>query len=591
MREVYSTIVELAAEEPDSVYGIAKEILSRSESGNHAHLGTGYLGLAEAYYYLHSYDSARIAYTNAIASYGAIGDTLRMASCYNVIGLIDSDKAEYKTALDAYESALNLYKKIGDKDGIATCFQNIGVIYAEWGFEPKANDYYERSLKLFRELNDSLSVANLTNNIGNFHKRTGTYEQALKYYKESYLTFKRLGDLYGLASVTTNLGSLFVLQEQWDRCLEYYFEAIELYRKVGNDLGISYVYTSIGVAFFNQEKVEKSLGYFLKAERVADSLGYKELKKENLNNIYEVYKTLGDFEKANAYLIDFYALKDSIYSEENFNKLVELEKKYQIEKSQKEVLALKARDEKRELILWALFVIFVMAAVIGFVIFKIQRIKERQHRLILEQKILLTQMNPHFMFNSLSALQCLIMDEKPDEAVDFVAEFAGLMRLVLQYSKEEVISLKKEEEILNYYISLQNRRFSHKIEYRIEMDPSLQLDKVLVPPMLAQPFVENAIEHGELSEQEESQIKVSFSRKNDNLEFMIEDNGIGLKNARAKNRRSTHKSMAMDITRERIKLLYQNSSAKALDLLVEDLSEYGSNGTRVKFHIPYQELN
>ena len=296
IREAYLTIVNLAPEKPDSAYVLAKKLLSDSESDNYAQLGSGYFGLAEAYYYLHAYDSARMAYTEALKSYREVGDTARMASSYNNIGLIHSYKSEYKKTLEAYEASLRLDMQIGNKDGIAKCLQNIGVIYSNWELYPKSLEYFERSLMLFEELNDSLSVANLTHNIAILQVNLGNYEEALKFYKQSYLTFRKLEDWTGLA-------------------------------------------------------------------------------------------------------------------------------------------------------------------------------------------------------------------------------------------------------------------------------------------------------HGELSEHEDSCIKISFSRHDDHLEFMIEDNGIGILSARSKHRRSNHKSMAMDITRERIKLLYQNSSDKELDLLVEDLSEHGKSGTRVKFHIPYQELN
>lgn len=590
-KSTYLTIVNLAPEDPDSAFHLAKEMLADCSLDDYGPIGLGYFGLAEALFYKGSYDSARIAYADASSAFNEIGDTARLAASYNNIGLIHTYIPDYKKALEAYENSLDLERQLGNKEGVAQCHQNIGIVYVNWDLYSRAMEHYDKAMALYEELKDSSAIADLANNIGIIQVELANYDEAFHYYKKSYLSFKKLNNSRGLASVTCNLALLFQYQEQYDRSLEYFKEAIDLFTELNDRRGLAYCYSSLGKVFHLLGDDLKALEYYLHVEEENKNMGMKNLQKDNLYSIYEVYTSMGNYQKANEALVSYHAIKDSIFSEEKFSKLLELEKKYHTEKSQKEILALKAKDEKRDLIMWALFVILIMAAIIMFVIFKIQRIRERQRRLILEQKILLTQMNPHFMFNSLSALQCLIMEEKSGEAFDFVAEFAGLMRLVLQYSKEEMISLKKEEEILSYYISLQNRRFSHKIAYKIEMDPSLQLDKVLVPPMLAQPFVENAIEHGELSEHQDSHIKISFSREDENLEFVIEDNGIGVINARAKNRRSTHKSMAMDITRERIKLLYQNSSLNALGLVVEDLSAHGRNGTRVKFHIPYQELN
>ncbi len=591
LKQAYLTIVNLAPEDPDSAYMLAIELLEGGSFSDYPRRGLGYFGLAEAYFYRGSFDSARIAYSDALVAYKEIGDSARLAASYNNIGLIYSYVPDYRKALDAYEASLALEELLNNTMGIAQCHQNIGVVYVNWGLYARAEEHYAKALSLFEALNDSSAIADLANNMGIIQVELNNYDAALSFYKKSYLAFKKINNESGLASVTCNLALLFKYQAQYDRSLHYLYEAIDLFKGLNDRRGLTYAYSSLGNVFHLMGDESKALEYYLFVEKENENMGIRNLQKDNLYSIYEVYSAMGNYQKANEALVEYHTLKDSIFSEEKFSKLVEMEKKYHSEKSQNEILALKAKDEKRQLVMWALFVVFVMATVIIYVVYKIQRIKERQRRLLLEQKILLTQMNPHFMFNSLSALQCLIMEEQTADAVDFVAEFAGLMRLVLQYSKEEMISLKKEEEILDYYMSLQNRRFSHKIAYKIEMDPALQIDKVLVPPMLAQPFVENAIEHGELSEYADSTIRVSFRREADNLECVIEDNGIGVLNARSKNKRSNHKSMAIDITRERIRLLYQSSSIKAFDLLVEDLSEHGRNGTRVKFNIPYQELN
>lgn len=591
IRQAYLAIVNLAPENPDSAYVLAKVLINEARSDNYPQLASGYFGLAEAYFYMQAYDSARVGYEKALEGYKQIGDSARMAASFNNIGLLHYYQSNYKKALDAYEASLDLEKQLKNPMGMAQCHQNIGIIYANWKLPSSAMNHYQSAMEIYESLGKVASLAELANNIGVIQVKLSHYKEALQSYKKSYQSFKSIDDQRGLASVTSNLGQLFLKRKQFDRALAYFDEAMAYFESTNDRLRIIHTYSSVGDAFYEMGQAEKALEYYFKAELINRDIGNKNLQKDNLFDIYEAYTRLKDYEKANRALVEYYELKDSIFSEDKFNKLVELEKKYQTEKSQKELIALKAKDQRRQLIVWALWIILILMSVIVYVIFRIQRMKYRQRRVLLEQKILRTQMNPHFIFNSLSALQCMILDEKADEAVDFVAEFSGLMRLVLQYSKEETISLKKEEEILDYYMRLQNRRFSNKVNYKIEIDSSLQVDRVLVPPMLVQPFVENAIEHGELSQKEGGEIKVSFARQNNNLELVIEDNGIGVLSARSKKRHSAHKSMAMEITRERLRLLYNNASDKRFDLELEDLSASGQSGTRVKFHIPYQELN
>jgi sensor histidine kinase YesM len=141
-------------------------------------------------------------------------------------------------------------------------------------------------------------------------------------------------------------------------------------------------------------------------------------------------------------------------------------------------------------------------------------------------------------------------------------------------------------------MSLQNRRFDNQINYKIDFEESIELNRVLIPPMLTQPFLENAIEHGELTKTD-SYIHVHFQRSNNSLELSIEDNGIGIKRSLEKNKLSgkKHKSVAMGLTKERLELMNSSENNQSVTLTVEDLSKYGRKGTKVIFTVPYITFN
>jgi len=198
----------------------------------------------------------------------------------------------------------------------------------------------------------------------------------------------------------------------------------------------------------------------------------------------------------------------------------------------------------------------IIALLIAFVIYNHIRLK----RIILryEQQVLISQMNPHFVFNSLTAIQSYIFRNEPHKASKYLANFAKLTRLVLENSRAELCSIDREITTLKLYLDLQKLRFVNKFSYTIVVDESIDIKNVLIPPMLAQPLIENAIEHGLSSIESEGVLSIRYilSKPNE-LTIEVEDNGIGINKARLlqlKNGKS-YKSLATEITKERIEKL------------------------------------
>ncbi|TAJ14878.1 hypothetical protein DMA11_03905 [Marinilabiliaceae bacterium JC017] len=591
LNELALKAVKLAPDQPDSARYLAYYVLGAGKAGNKPLMANGHFALGEAYYYLQEYDSALTAYETSRDLYLVVKDTSRLAAAYNNIGLLCFFKARYDRALDAYKASLELEEKRNNRLGIAQSHHNIGMIFGRWEHYDQLSEHYGIAIEIYKELGEEESVANLNNNLGVIRARQNEYTLAFDYYKKAYKAFKQLKNASGQASVLSNLGNLFENQEHFERARDYYGKAQVLFEQLNDRRGLVYTYSSIGKMYVKLKDTENALKYLLLCEEENADLGIRHLQKDNLYDIYQSYTSLGEYKDANRVLENYHAIKDSIYNEEKYARMVELEKKYQLQKNQKELIALKARTEKRMLVFKGTIVFFVL--LIAFIVTLVvhTRLKEKQRRLTLEHKILRNQMNPHFIFNALSGIQCFILDNQTEVACDFLADFSGLMRMILQYSHEEQIPVSKEKQILNYYLSLQNRRFGDKIKFRIDADDDIAEDHVMIPPMLAQPFIENAIEHGELARRDNAKINLRFSKEEDRLVLTIEDNGIGIDQAKKKKRKNGHKSMAMEITRERLKLINSNSKGSRIDLQIEDLSNRGKTGTRVEFFIPYIVLN
>ena len=207
----------------------------------------------------------------------------------------------------------------------------------------------------------------------------------------------------------------------------------------------------------------------------------------------------------------------------------------------------------------------------------------------LRVKALRAQMNPHFLFNSLNAIQECIITQQTDAAVSYLAKFSKLVRLILENSESQTISLAKEIETLYLYLDVEGLRFAEKFKYQINVKTHLDPSLLSIPPMLVQPYAENAIWHGLLNKNGERFLKIDFSSDDDSLFVSIEDNGIGRQKADSfKNpTKKEHTSLGMKLTSERINILNELNPTDA-KAEIEDLFDKKGNsaGTRIKLTLP-----
>lgn len=217
----------------------------------------------------------------------------------------------------------------------------------------------------------------------------------------------------------------------------------------------------------------------------------------------------------------------------------------------------------------------------------------------LQLRALRAQMNPHFLFNALNAIQGLITSGRNDEAETYLARFAKLMRHTLEYSDLEEVSLEQEVEFLNRYLDLNRKlRFRDKLHYQVVMPPGVDTGDLMIPTMIVQPFVENAIEHG-LRPLLRGNLRIEFQLSDDErtLLCVIEDDGVGYNKGKEKQNNQagyqSHRSRGMEITRERLILLHQlRKNPGAQFVKITDLGEKtdgARSGTRVEVVLPVLE--
>lgn len=212
------------------------------------------------------------------------------------------------------------------------------------------------------------------------------------------------------------------------------------------------------------------------------------------------------------------------------------------------------------------------AAILKFKNKEIKNIQEQLFRI---------QMNPHFLFNSLTAIQHYMVANNSYEAGVYTAKFAKLMRQVLEFSREDYILLADEIKALKNYIELQQIRFKDKFDYSVEIEESIAVDAIRIPPMFAQPVIENAIEHGIAKSENTCNLRISYFLNNGLLSLQVVDDGVGLGALKTD---SSHKSMAQEIIRERLAVINDNRRAEKASFQLVPLER----GTKAVFSLPYQ---
>ncbi|MDQ3190733.1 MAG: histidine kinase [Bacteroidota bacterium] len=235
-------------------------------------------------------------------------------------------------------------------------------------------------------------------------------------------------------------------------------------------------------------------------------------------------------------------------------------------------------------------VLLLILLLFKFQIKRIQREERKKSESLkryaeLELKALRSQLNPHFMFNVLNSIQEVIVSKEDEKALVYLADFAALMRTILDNSTHKFITLEKELEFLHLYLNMEKLRFEDKFETEFEVDKELDLTQAVMPPMLMQPYIENAIKHGLTPKNGKGNLKIKFVKEDTGILCIVEDNGVGRK--KAKEIISNGNSKGMTINSERLQVLNSFNSENNYSITIEDLTKSGIPlGTRIKINIP-----
>lgn len=526
-----------------------------------------------------------------------------LAKALGSIGIVFSEQSNYAKALQYYLKSVTIYEKLKDEEKCAKLYNNIGIVYQSLSSYFKALAYFVKAQKIQEKLGDS-NIGITYTNIANGYLKQNNSAKAYEYYTKAKSALDQHPNPRALGEWYNNVGLYFKAVKQPEKAIEHWNNAIQTFESIEDKFGVGDTYLLLGQLYFEQNKAQQAIVFAEKALASAKALKVLEQQVIAEKLLSDIYAQLNNSAQALLHFKAYSTAKDSLTNEENIRRTVEEEMAFDFEKReaihQKEI-------EKRDLLLQEEskrnVMQLIFAAVFGLLLFGIafliyNRIQLKKNLTLqkelaeYEQKALHLQMNPHFVFNCLGSISSFIVQNGTDSAIKYLSKFSKLMRLTLEYSKESLIPIDKEIESLQNYLELEQLRFNNKFTFSIFKNEAIE-DDMAIPPLLLQPFVENAIIHGVIPKKEIGSIAVRFALQNDSLLCTVEDNGIGFNESKAQKQHSVvaHKSMALDITRKRLEMIESTTKQKT-EFSIEEIKNTNGEviGTKVTLHLPVQYI-
>ena len=502
-------------------------------------------------------------------------------------------------ALKLHTQALELSENISDTFLIHCSYNGVGNVYFDYKDYPRAIESFHKSLQfLGKEKPNYLGEAINSNLLGEAWLFLGNTDSALYYLNRSFNANMKIGSELGKAICHDGMGLVYNKKKEYDKAIFEHNLALEAYEKIGDRYYQAMCLTNIGNTYFDMKLYKTAELYLKKALDIGAEIGSKRFALEASLKLGELYNKVGEANNSFKYNILAMAYKDSITEELQKQNTEAMNVLYKAEKQEREILILTQNAELDRLKMTRQLYIFISVVAVTIVlvffivlVYRQHRLKSRLNELSLEQKLLRAQLNPHFVFNSLSAVQNFILHNDKNAASEYLVNFSRLMRNILMGSGTDFILLENELEILGDYLKLQQLRFQGKFDYFFELSEEIDPQQCLVPPMLLQPFIENAIEHGVRDIDRQGTIIIRFNKSNETLEIEVEDNGRGIKDQEASNKKETHISMATKITKQRMLNLQALTKRNCKFEVLDNIKSSGISGVLVRIEIPYQEDN
>lgn len=553
-----------------------------------------YEALADIYMHWNQYDLAATNYEISLQSFETVDKKLKLA---NALKLNRNYQESLKIFNEIDQDRLSNYQKV-------ELFEGIGDVYKSINIFDQAVSSYKTGLNLAQKHLIRPKITDLNSKIADVYAASGQLEEAEGFYSNSLSLANKENKKRALQEKVKvadfqNINKSYEDEIQLRKEALADIEEIELDEEpieIESSLTPQKQNYKIGNAYILQKNYPEAINYL---ERSIEEAEIKEdlvVKKDATRKLSEVYRDIGDYNKALLAYQQYVELVDQLYirKEQEIsqaarfnrdianqqNRISSLETDRQLSQSIYELS--NEQNKRQKLIIYSLIGGLILLLIAAYFMYKSIRQQKLANNL-LALKSLRSQMNPHFIFNALNSVNSFIATHDERTANKYLSDFSQLMRSVLENSEEDFIPLEKEIELLKLYAKLEHFRFKDKFDYNISVDENVKINEFQIPPMLLQPYIENAVWHGLRYKKEKGKLEILIAQKTeDEITITIVDDGVGRK--KSKELKTEHQqkqnSKGMGNIKKRVSILNEMYKDK-VDVFIEDYQKAEDTGTKV----------
>ncbi len=549
--------------------------------------------LADIYMYWKQYDLAVTNYRISLNNVNSTDVNLKLAKAY-------FKNKNHQESLAIYNSL-----KTSDLSNWQNVirYEGLGDVYAQINQNSKATQAYTEGLKVATTNQILPKVTDLNSKLGEVYNSEGKKAKA-EVLLENSVALAAQENKTREVEQKIKFADFQNVNQSYDQEIKTRKEiikdiaVIEKDSIIANESNITKQKQNykIGNAYFLQKEYKEAIPYLEKSIEEADKKEDLIVKKDATKKLTDVYVESGNFSEAKLMFDEYVKTVDQLYIKkeqeisqaarfnksiaEKQNRITTLETDRKLTLSQVELS--EEKNKSQQLIIYSLIGGLFLLAVAAYLMFKYIKQQKLANNL-LALKSLRSQMNPHFIFNALNSVNSFIATNDERTANKYLSDFSKLMRAVLENSEEDFIPLQKEIELIELYTKLEHFRFKDKFEYTINIDKTIDIEAYQIPPMLLQPYIENAVWHGLRYKNDMGLLEISITKKQKGvIAITIADNGIGRtksKSLKTQNQQK-HNSKGLGNIKKRVSILNQMYKDK-VDVFIDDNGTEGDVGTKV----------
>ncbi|MGV6830830.1 MAG: histidine kinase [bacterium] len=506
-------------------------------------------------------------YQESITAYKEINEQVlsnwQKVVLFEGLGEVYQATRAYDEAIENYKKGLNLAQKHLITPKITDLNSKIAEAYASSGATNEAEDYYQNSLNLAEQESPKRAVLEKVK-VADFQNINRDYDAEIQLRQEA------LEDINEIAkdSFIDNESALTPQKQNY---------------KIGN-------------AYYLQQDFENAIPFLEKSIQEADKQNDLVVQKDASRKLSDVYRDAGDYSKSVEWYNAYIMVHDELYSKREQDITQAGRFRQDLSDKQSRINSLESdralsatkyelsleQNKSQRIIIYSLIGGLLLLLTAGYFMYKSIRQQKLANNL-LALKSLRSQMNPHFIFNALNSVNSFIAESDERTANKYLTDFSLLMRAVLENSEEDFIPLEKELELLKRYTKLEHFRFQDKFDYNITVEPNVKIQEFKIPPMLLQPYIENAVWHGLRYKKEKGNLMIYLSQQSDDrLGITIADDGIGREKSKAMKTQNQkkHNSKGLSNIKERLRILNEMYQDK-IDVVISDHQDSEDVGTKV----------